>query len=212
MTISKYVRKIILSRCSGAAALLVEGAALVFALAPLAWVVPVNLLIAHMPERGSKPGRAGSGGPVAQPAVPVEADVHEGRLLLGGRFRERVPKTAHLAPCDEGLLVPPAGRVLLRDVVAELRQYLRLLVQCPDVFTMSSRQYLELMRKPSSATMLKFHGMTIIMADLMALSASWNSERSVKSSPSASMSPLVLDEDCLVGVGVCCPLRRRPRT
>jgi hypothetical protein len=37
---------------------------------------------------------------------------------------------------------------------------------------MSSRQYLELMRKPSSAAMLKFHGMTIIMADLMALGAS----------------------------------------
>ncbi|MFN9899706.1 MAG: hypothetical protein ACK55Z_13150, partial [bacterium] len=46
--------------------------------------------------------------------------------------------------------------------------------------------------------MLKFHGITIIMADLMALKASWNSERSVKSSPSASVSPLVLEEDCLV--------------
>jgi hypothetical protein len=43
--------KIILSHCAGAAALLVEGAALVLALTPLAWVVPVNLLIAHVPER-----------------------------------------------------------------------------------------------------------------------------------------------------------------
>ncbi len=72
-----------LSHCSGAAALLVEGAALVLAFTPLGWVVPVHLLIAHVPERSSKPGRAGSSGPVAQPAVPVEADVHVFSLVAG---------------------------------------------------------------------------------------------------------------------------------
>ena len=77
-----------LSHCSGAAALLVEGAALVLAFTPLGGVVPVHLLVAHVPQRSSEPGRAGSSGPVEQPTVPVEADVHEGRLLLGGRLRE----------------------------------------------------------------------------------------------------------------------------
>ncbi len=75
---------------SDAVLLLVEDAALVLALAPLGGVVPVHLLVAHMPEGGAEPGRAGPGGPVAEPAVPVEADVHEGRLLLVGRLRELV--------------------------------------------------------------------------------------------------------------------------
>ncbi len=39
---------------------------LVLALAPLGGVVPVHLLVAHMPEGGAEPGRAGSGGPVAR--------------------------------------------------------------------------------------------------------------------------------------------------
>ncbi len=88
LTISEIMCENYLSHCSDAAALLVEDAALVLAFTPLGGVVPVHLLITHVPERSSKPGRAGSSGPVAQPVVPVEADVHEGRLLLGGRLRE----------------------------------------------------------------------------------------------------------------------------
>ncbi len=80
----------LISHFSGAVLLLVEDAALVFALAPLGGVVPVHLLVAHVPQGGAEPGRAGPGGPVAEPAVPVEADVHEGRFLLGGGLRELV--------------------------------------------------------------------------------------------------------------------------
>jgi len=60
---------------------------------------------------------------------------------------------------------------------------------------MSSLQYLELIRNPSSAATLKFQGMTSIMADLMALKASWNSAKSVKSSASSSTALVALDED-----------------
>ncbi|MFN9898656.1 MAG: hypothetical protein ACK55Z_07665, partial [bacterium] len=53
----------------------------------------------------------------------------------------------------------------------------------------------ELIRNPSSAATLKFQGMTSIMADLMALKASWNSNRSVKSSASSSTALAALDDD-----------------
>ncbi len=39
---------------------------------------------------GAEPGCAGPGGPVAEPAIPVEADVDEGRLLLSGGLGELV--------------------------------------------------------------------------------------------------------------------------
>ena len=134
-----------------------EGAALVFVLTPLAQIVPVDLLIANVAESSAQPGCAGLGRPVAHAAIPVEADVDESRLLLGGGLRELVrrlllgqlglrpgqkegiPKTVHLARCDEGLLVPPAGRVLLCDVIAELCEDLRLLVQGSDVLAAVSR-------------------------------------------------------------------------
>ncbi len=37
-----------------------------------------------------QPGRAGLGPSAAHAAIPVEADVDKGRLLLGGRLREIV--------------------------------------------------------------------------------------------------------------------------
>jgi hypothetical protein len=86
----KIFRKFTLIYYAGAASLLVEGAALVFVLTPLARIVPVNLLIANVAESSAQPGRAGLGRPAAHAAIPVEADVDERRFLLGDRLRELV--------------------------------------------------------------------------------------------------------------------------
>jgi hypothetical protein len=61
----------------------------VFALTPLAWIVPVDLLITKVAGRSAQPGRAGLGRHVAHAAIPVE-DVDERRLLLGDQLRELV--------------------------------------------------------------------------------------------------------------------------
>ncbi len=68
--------------------LLVEGAALVFTFAPLARIVPVDLLITDVVKGSAQPGCAGLGRPAAHAVIPVEADVDERCLLLGGRLRE----------------------------------------------------------------------------------------------------------------------------
>jgi hypothetical protein len=86
----RIVRKFTLIYYAGAASLLVEGAALVFVLTPLVWIVPVDLLTAKVAGRSAQPVHAGFGRPVAHAAIPVDEDVDERCLLLGDRLRELV--------------------------------------------------------------------------------------------------------------------------